>query len=75
MNRPRLMLAAALFASAVASQALAADVKIGVIYPLTGNAASAGSSAKDAVTLGVAPGKAHLFEATEDGAALRDERT
>jgi branched-chain amino acid transport system substrate-binding protein len=30
----------------------AADVKIGVIYPLTGNAASAGQSAKDAVDLG-----------------------
>jgi branched-chain amino acid transport system substrate-binding protein len=31
----------------------AADaVKIGVIYPLTGNAASAGQSAKDAVELG-----------------------
>jgi branched-chain amino acid transport system substrate-binding protein len=28
-------------------------VKIGVIYPLTGNAASAGQSAKDAVNLGV----------------------
>ena len=33
--------------------ACAADaIKIGVIYPLTGNAASAGSSAKDAVELG-----------------------
>src|SRR5262245_38816218 len=32
----------------------AADtVKIGVIYPLTGNAASAGQSAKDAIELGV----------------------
>jgi branched-chain amino acid transport system substrate-binding protein len=31
----------------------AADVKIGVIYPLTGNAASAGQSARDAVHLGV----------------------
>jgi branched-chain amino acid transport system substrate-binding protein len=29
----------------------AADVKIGVIYPLTGNAASAGQSAKDAIEL------------------------
>ena len=29
-----------------------ADVKIGVIYPLTGNAASAGQSAKDAIELG-----------------------
>src|SRR5580693_9299050 len=33
--------------------AAAADVKIGVIYPLTGNAASAGQSARDAVHLGV----------------------
>ena len=32
----------------------AESVKIGVIYPLTGNAASAGQSAKDAVNLGVA---------------------
>jgi branched-chain amino acid transport system substrate-binding protein len=31
--------------------AQAADVKIGVIYPLTGNAASAGQSAKDAIEL------------------------
>ena len=31
----------------------AESVKIGVIYPLTGNAASAGQSAKDAVNLGV----------------------
>jgi branched-chain amino acid transport system substrate-binding protein len=37
----------------MASPALAVDtVKIGVIYPLTGNAASAGQSAKDAVDLG-----------------------
>jgi branched-chain amino acid transport system substrate-binding protein len=36
------------------TQASAADaVKIGVIYPLTGNAASAGQSAKDAIELGV----------------------
>ena len=39
---------------ATATAAGAAEsVKIGVIYPLTGNAASAGQSAKDAVTLGV----------------------
>jgi branched-chain amino acid transport system substrate-binding protein len=38
---------------ATAATAVAAEsVKIGVIYPLTGNAASAGQSAKDAVTLG-----------------------
>ena len=41
-------------AATVAVPANAADpVKIGVIYPLTGNAASAGQSAKDAVNLGV----------------------
>src|SRR5436305_470121 len=46
-------LAAALFACAIALPAHAADnVKIGVIYPLTGNAAPAGNSAKDAVELG-----------------------
>ena len=37
----------------LAVPATAADVKIGVIYPLTGNAASAGQSARDAVHLGV----------------------
>lgn len=45
--------AAALLAGAVVLPAHAADpVKIGVIYPLTGNAAPAGQSAKDAVELG-----------------------
>jgi branched-chain amino acid transport system substrate-binding protein len=45
------IIAAALAAGA---QAQAADaVKIGAIYPLTGNAASAGQSAKDALTLAV----------------------
>jgi branched-chain amino acid transport system substrate-binding protein len=40
-------------AAVLAIPARAADaVKIGVIYPLTGNAASAGQSAKDAVNLG-----------------------
>jgi branched-chain amino acid transport system substrate-binding protein len=39
--------------SATASAEAAENVKIGVIYPLTGNAASAGQSAKDAVNLGV----------------------
>src|SRR5262245_37764921 len=39
---------------AISAPVLAADpVKIGVIYPLTGNAASAGNSAKDAIELGV----------------------
>src|SRR3954463_11397535 len=48
------ILAAALCACAIALPAHAADnVKIGVIYPLTGNAAPAGNSAKDAVELGV----------------------
>ena len=46
-------LIAAFAAVALAGAAHAADpVKIGVIYPLTGNAASAGNSAKDAVDLG-----------------------
>ena len=47
---------AAASAALTLAAATAADatesVKIGVIYPLTGNAASAGQSAKDAVTLG-----------------------
>jgi branched-chain amino acid transport system substrate-binding protein len=44
--------AAALLAGAMIVPAQAADpVKIGVIYPLTGNAASAGQSARDAVHL------------------------
>jgi branched-chain amino acid transport system substrate-binding protein len=46
-------IAAAVLAVAIGGAARAADnVKIGVIYPLTGNAASAGQSAKDAVNLG-----------------------
>jgi branched-chain amino acid transport system substrate-binding protein len=54
MAHARLMLAAALLASAFALPAHAADtIKIGVIYPLTGNAAPAGNSAKDAVELGL----------------------
>ncbi|HEY1981994.1 MAG TPA: branched-chain amino acid ABC transporter substrate-binding protein, partial [Xanthobacteraceae bacterium] len=45
---------AAVFAVVSALPAYAADtVKIGVIYPLTGNSASAGQSARDAVHLGV----------------------
>src|SRR5260370_12214169 len=44
--------AAAMLAVVIGGAAQAADnVKIGVIYPLTGNAASAGQSAKDAVNL------------------------
>ncbi len=51
MNKAWCVLATAL-AAAVGVPAHAADVKIGVIYPLTGNSASAGQSAKDAVDLG-----------------------
>src|SRR5262249_57602231 len=47
------ILAAGGLGATTALPARAADaIKIGVIYPLTGNAASAGSSAKDAVELG-----------------------
>src|SRR5437660_378265 len=47
------VLAVALLAAMTARTACAADtIKIGVIYPLTGNAASAGSSARDAIELG-----------------------
>ncbi len=54
MSKTSWIVAAALLASVASSPVRAADtVKIGVIYPLTGNAASAGQSAKDAVNLGV----------------------
>jgi len=47
-------LGAALIAAALAAgPALADDVKVGAIYPLSGNAASAGKSALDAVILAV----------------------
>src|SRR5215469_5453088 len=55
MKRLCCVLSVAAFAAAVlamASANAAENVKIGVIYPLTGNAASAGQSAKDAVNLG-----------------------
>ena len=53
MERLFRSLIAAFAACVLAGTAHGADsVKIGVIYPLTGNAASAGSSAKDAVDLG-----------------------
>jgi branched-chain amino acid transport system substrate-binding protein len=53
MNKASWIVAAGLvFAGGVSAHA-ADSVKIGVIYPLTGNAASAGQSAKDAVNLGV----------------------
>jgi len=49
----RIVAVAAVMAAAIAVPAYGADsVKIGVIYPLTGNAASAGQSARDAVHLG-----------------------
>jgi len=55
MKKPWSVLCVALYVAVLAiSPAQAAEsVKIGVIYPLTGNAASAGQSAKDAVNLGV----------------------
>jgi branched-chain amino acid transport system substrate-binding protein len=55
MKNPWRILSVASFAAgllAMASADAAENVKIGVIYPLTGNAASAGQSAKDAVNLG-----------------------
>jgi len=54
MGNARLILGAAFGVMVLAAgPAAAADpVKIGVIYPLSGNAASAGQSAKDAVELG-----------------------
>ena len=57
MNKPWYLFAAAAVICAgplftAAPTHAAETVKIGVIYPLTGNAASAGQSAKDAVDLG-----------------------
>src|SRR6266536_3228517 len=53
MQHRAYLLAATLLALAIAFPASAAEsVKIGVIYPLSGNAASAGNSAKEAVELG-----------------------
>ncbi len=54
MKKPCCVLAAALSVAVLATTPVRAaeSVKIGVIYPLTGNAASAGQSAKDAVNLG-----------------------
>jgi len=53
MQHRAYLLAATLLALAIAFPAGAAEsVKIGVIYPLSGNAASAGNSAKEAVELG-----------------------
>src|SRR6516225_7735930 len=55
MKKPCCVLSVVLYVTALAtSPAWAAETaKIGVIYPLTGNAASAGQSAKDAINLGV----------------------
>jgi len=55
MKKPWCVLCAALYLAvlAIGPARAAESVKIGVIYPLTGNAASAGRSAKDAVNLGV----------------------
>ena len=47
----KFLLAAAITAALVAGPASAADIKIGVIYPLSGNAANAGRSALAAVQL------------------------
>jgi branched-chain amino acid transport system substrate-binding protein len=52
MSKAWWLIAAALAAGMVVPARAADTVKIGVIYPLTGNAASAGQSAKDAVNLG-----------------------
>ena len=52
MNRTACWATAVAIAVLTTVPASAADVKIGVIYPLTGNAASAGQSARDAVHLG-----------------------
>jgi len=53
MNRAACGIVAVLTAIFASSAYAAGPVKIGVIYPLTGNAASAGQSARDAVHLGV----------------------
>jgi branched-chain amino acid transport system substrate-binding protein len=53
MRSRNLLGTAALIAILFAGPADAADVKIGVIYPLSGNAANAGRSALDAVQLAV----------------------
>jgi len=49
--RTRTLLTAAMLSAALIGSATAADVKIGVIYPLSGNAANAGRSALAAVQL------------------------
>jgi branched-chain amino acid transport system substrate-binding protein len=51
--RTKTLLAAAVLSAALSGPSAAADVKIGVIYPLSGNAANAGRSALAAVQLAV----------------------
>ena len=51
MSTHRILGAALVAAALAAAPAFAADVKVGVIYPLSGNAANAGKSALDAVQL------------------------
>ena len=53
MQKAWCFVAAAVVALGLAAPVHAADVKIGVIYPLTGNSAGAGQSAKAAVDLAV----------------------
>ena len=53
MHRVSLFIGAALMTAVLSGPGQAADVKIGAIYPLTGNAASAGQSARDALNLAV----------------------
>jgi branched-chain amino acid transport system substrate-binding protein len=53
MHRAACGIVAVLTAIFASSAYAAGPVKIGVIYPLTGNAASAGQSARDAIHLGV----------------------
>jgi branched-chain amino acid transport system substrate-binding protein len=52
MSQAWCVVVAAVMVAAAGSSYAADPVKIGVIYPLTGNAASAGQSAKDALELG-----------------------
>jgi branched-chain amino acid transport system substrate-binding protein len=51
MTRAGVLLTAALAVAAMAAPANAADVKIGVLFPLTGNAAAAGQASKAAVEI------------------------
>src|SRR5262245_38851327 len=52
MRKTIVIIAVAAGVAALASSALAADaVKIGIVFPLTGNAASAGQASKAAVDL------------------------